>query len=109
MTLNVDGAGKHFTEAQLNALKTVMNDDAEAQKLLDLFGTEDNEVAGFADEARDILGLNAEMITKISGADEVLKNLKKTTRRRKQQQAQITAIKPAALKQEKKLKNLTQK
>ncbi len=75
MTLNVDGAGKHFTEAQLNALKTVMNDDAEAQKLLDLFGTEDNEVAGFADEARDILGLNAEMITKISGADKVFKGL----------------------------------
>ena len=71
MTFNVDGAGKHFTEAQLNALKTVINDDVEAQKLLDLFGTEDNEVAGFADEARDILGLNAEMITKISGADEV--------------------------------------
>ncbi len=75
MSLNVDGAGKYLTDAQLNALRTVMNNDSQAQKLLDLFGTEDNEVAGFADEASNILGLSAEMIGKIAAADDVFKGL----------------------------------
>lgn len=75
MSLNVNGAGKYLTEAQLNALQTVMNNDADTQKLLDLFGQEDNEVAGYADEAADILGLSEDMIQKIAEADDVFKGL----------------------------------
>ena len=75
MSLNVDGVQKLLTEAQLSALKTVMKNDDEAEKLLNLFGGEDNEIAGFKDEAMDVLGLSEDMISSIAEADDVFKGL----------------------------------
>ncbi len=75
MSLNVDGVQKLLTEAQLNALKTVMENDDEAEKLLDLFGGEDNDIAGFKDEAMDVLGLSEDMINSIAEVDDVFKGL----------------------------------
>lgn len=62
MTLNVEGAGKHYAEA---TLKTVVGDEAEAQKMLDLFGVENYKTAVSTDNLRNALGSDIEVISHV--------------------------------------------